>query len=135
MYSKLIAVAAFYAIIEAVWLTSMKGVYGKWFARGPLKGHGPLKIESVLSAGLTYALIALTFYFLVLRPVHASKKITTTGAATMGAAYGLATYGVYNLTNKSTIPGYGWNMVVVDTLWGTFSLGLVSTLFSILVSA
>ncbi len=39
-------------------------------------------------------------------------------AADRGAAFGLAVYGVYNLTNKATLPGYSWKMVAVDTVWG-----------------
>jgi uncharacterized membrane protein len=37
-----------------------------------------------------------------------------------GAIVGLCTYGIYNLTNKSTLTYYSWEYVCRDTLWGVF---------------
>jgi len=42
-------------------------------------------------------------------------------------------YGVYNLTNMATLPGYRWQMVLIDTLWGAILFAVFATVFSVVV--
>ena len=49
-------------------------------------------------------------------------------------AFGLAVYGVYNLTNVATLIGYSWTMVVVDTAWGTVWFGTLAAIYKLLMS-
>ena len=98
-----------YAVAEAVWLTSMRTIYAKWFAAFAL---GPLEVRSVAAAVLAYAALIAGFVALVVLP---GRK----GVVLRGALFGLAVYGVYNFTNMATLKGYPWEMVAIDTLWGT----------------
>ena len=50
-----------------------------------------------------------------------------------GALSGFIIYGVYNFTNHATLTHYTLRLSVIDTLWGSFALGVVSYLLSLLV--
>lgn len=41
-----------------------------------------------------------------------------------GLLLGLLAYGTYEATNKATLKGWHWQMVVADTLWGGVLTGL-----------
>lgn len=103
------------AVLEATWLTLSMPFYARQFAKFTAS---PLAVRSVAAAVATYAVLAVTFWLLVLEPRR--------GSAT-GAAFGFAVYGVYNLTNKATLKGYPWTMVAVDIAWGTALFAAVAT--------
>ncbi|PWJ22234.1 DUF2177 family protein [Jannaschia seohaensis] len=44
-------------------------------------------------------------------------------AALNGAILGAMCYGTYEFTNKATLKGWDWTMVIVDTSWGTVLTG------------
>jgi uncharacterized membrane protein len=106
---------AFYTIAEAVWLFGMKGFYVAQFARFSVN----LAVQSWLAVCMVYALLLAAAY-LLLRPNPSVR---------MGALFGGTVYGVYNLTNKATIPGYAWGMVAVDTTWGALVFATLSYIF------
>jgi uncharacterized membrane protein len=112
-----------YAIAEAIWLTSMRAVYARWFANFAL---GPLEVRSVAAAALAYVALIAGFVTLVVLP-------DSRGVVLRGALFGLAVYGVYNFTNMATLKGYPWAMVAVDTLWGTAIFAAVALVYSLLV--
>ena len=113
-----------YAIVEALWLWLAHTFYAAQFARFALDGE--LKIRCIAAAIIVYPVLLAAFWFLVL----ADKENAT---LLRGAVFGAVVYGVYNLTNKATLPGYGWAMVMVDTAWGATVFGLVAYIYSVLV--
>lgn len=104
-----------YAVMEALWLFAMRGFYSSQFAMFTV--GGVLRIQSIIAIVLVYPLI-LGSMFVILH-----------GRTHLAPLFGLAVYGVYNLTNRATIPGYTWTMVAVDTLWGCVVLGTTAAIF------
>jgi uncharacterized membrane protein len=49
-----------------------------------------------------------------------------------GFICGFVIYGVYNFTNLATLSHYSFTVSLIDTLWGTFLLGIVSMIGSII---
>ena len=98
-----------YALVEAAWLFAMRPFYASRFAKFTI--DRVLSVRSWPAVALIYPLLLGAFYLLVLR----ARDLVVA----RGAVFGAAVYGVYNLTNKATLPGYPWCLVAVDTLWGT----------------
>ena len=113
--SLLIALAGF-VVLDGVWL----GVLMKGFYRDQLAAIARLKdggFAPVWAAVVpVYVLLAIgVVVFVVPRAVDAWS------AAKYGALLGLVVYGVYDLTNYSTLTQYPLPITVVDICWGTFA--------------
>jgi uncharacterized membrane protein len=80
---------------------------------------GALMTDSVrvVPAALYYVGYPAVIVFLALTPRPATLRV----AALRSAVLGLAAFGVYDLTNLSTLRGYSVLMTVVDMAWGTFA--------------
>ncbi len=77
----------------------------------------------LLPAAGVYALLALGVVCFVLSWVESWSQ-----ALVWGGVLGLIIYGVYDLTNLSTLQGYSWKMTIADMAWGTVLCGFVSVL-------
>jgi uncharacterized membrane protein len=62
---------------------------------------------------------ALVYLLLPAAVLYFTQAKTKTEAATKGAFLGAAMYGLYDLTNLSTLKGWTYQMAITDTLWGT----------------
>jgi uncharacterized membrane protein len=113
------------AVMEAVWLSSTQSFYSARLSS--VSADGTLRLRSLPAAVLVYALLLAGVWVLVLRPASGNAL----RAAGRGAVFGATVYGVYNLTNMATLPGYRWSMVAVDTMWGATLFGVVSYVFSV----
>lgn len=109
-----------FAALEATWLWTMRGFYARQL--GSL-GFG--KIQSIPAVIMVYALIAAALLYFVLLPARYESRPK---AILRGALFGASVYGVYNLTNMATLPGYSWTMVAVDTLWGATLFAVAAAL-------
>jgi uncharacterized membrane protein len=98
--------------LDAIWL----GWLAIDFYRREL---GALMTDSVriVPAALYYVGYPAVIVFLALTPRPATLRV----AALRSAVLGLAAFGVYDLTNLSTLRGYTVLMTVVDMAWGTFA--------------
>ena len=97
-------------LMDAVWLTLNYKAHSALFASVQ---KSPLTVR-VIPALLVYILIpAALVYF----AVNTSKSLKE--SATKGALLGASMYGLYDLTNLSTLKGWTYEMAVKDTLWGT----------------
>jgi uncharacterized membrane protein len=98
--------------LDAIWL----GWIAIDFYRREL---GALMTDSVriVPAALYYVGYPAVIVFLALTPRPATLRV----AALRSAVLGLAAFGVYDLTNLSTLRGYTVLMTVVDMAWGTFA--------------
>ena len=65
-----------------------------------------------------YLLYILVLFVLVVLP-WVESKLTLTEILTKSALFGFGAYMTYELTSMSVMKGWSWNMVAVDTLWGT----------------
>ena len=115
-----------YAVLESMWLVLMtQRFYAGEFAKfSPEK----LEIRSVLAAVCIYAIIIKAFFWLVILPIK-NENLSMLQALLRGAAFGSAVYGVYNLTNKATLPRYPWTLVIVDSLWGMSLFAFLAIIF------
>ena len=112
---------AVYAVAEAAWLFSMRSFYAPRFSR--IARDGALRIRSALAIALLYPLLLGVAVALIVRPTVSGGWGWMRGAW-LGALLGAAVYGVYNLTNMATLPGWSWDLVAVDTCWGAASMAL-----------
>lgn len=110
---------AIYAVLEATWLLTMSSFYAGEFARNL---SVELRVYSLIAALLCYVVLLAGFFTLVLQSKLENKAL-------VGFVFGLTVYGVYNLTNKATMPKWSWNMVVADTVWGMFMFSLLGLVF------
>lgn len=114
-----------YCVLEASWLWGMtKPFYSRVFANVSVDGE--LKIRSYIALLLVYPLLLIAFYLLVLRHINRSSFLQIVG---LGFLFGLVIYGTYNLTNISTLYGYTWSMVAIDTAWGAIVFATLAFIF------
>lgn len=78
---------------------------------------------NMIYAVLVWILIIVSIQLLVL----SRDNLTQTTALKYGVLLGLATYGVYNLTNAAMYPNK-WNLklIIGDTMWGMLITGFMS---------
>ncbi|MEM1267498.1 MAG: DUF2177 family protein [Pseudomonadota bacterium] len=106
----LVSLAAFLAV-DAVWLrTVMQPLFS---ARVGDLLREEFRFEA---AGVFYALyVAGILYFATFPALRTGSP----GQAAFDAALlGFLAYGTYEATNMTTLRGWTWEMVIVDTLWG-----------------
>jgi uncharacterized membrane protein len=103
------------AVLDGIWLG--------WLAIDFYKQElGPLMTDSIriVPAAVYYLLYPAAILFLALSPPPASLG----AAALRCAVLGLTAFGVYDMTNLSTLRGYSVKLALVDTAWGTFATTL-----------
>lgn len=98
--------------IDLVWL----GVVARGFYRSQL---GDLLRPDVRwgAAFLFYAVYVAAL--LVLAVLPAIERQSPLRAALLGAAFGLAAYAAYDLTNLATLRGFPMLVAAIDLAWGT----------------
>jgi uncharacterized membrane protein len=110
---------AAYAVVLAV-MGALDAVWLGWLAIDFYRRElGSLMTDSVrvLPAAVYYLGYPLAVVYLALTPRPSNWR----SAALRSAVLGMAAFGVYDLTNLSTLRGYSVAMTVVDMLWGSFA--------------
>ncbi len=107
----------------------LAGLDAAWFSTVGLKLMGDISpllrknaagnVVPLWSAGAGVYLLLAAGMVLFVRPLI--ERQSTAHAALIGAAFGAVVYGVYELTNRSLLNGWSWQVVAVDMLWGTFA--------------
>lgn len=83
---------------------------------------------NLFTSALVYILLAGGIAIFVLPSAE-----TNLSALLYGALIGLIIYGVYDLTNFSTLKNFSLKMAVVDLMWGTFLCGVASLITKIIL--
>ncbi|MEO8483353.1 MAG: DUF2177 family protein [Acidobacteriota bacterium] len=115
-----------FAVLDGIWLgVVMKNFYRT--ALGPMARTGPDgALTPIWAVALpVYVLLALGQVVFVLPRITGESFGT---AITCGAVFGFITYGVYDLTNWSTLRSYTGTLALVDMAWGTFACAAVAGL-------
>jgi uncharacterized membrane protein len=117
-----IALAGFLAL-DGMWL----GLLMKNFYRDQLAAIARMRdggLAPIWPAALpVYLLLAVgTAVFIVPRAIDAWS------AAKYGALFGLVVYGIYDLTNYSTLAQYPLQIALVDICWGVFASAVCAAL-------
>lgn len=102
--------------MDMVWFRlTLKNIYEPTFLAIQ---NSPLQLK--LSGGiLSWLLIAVGIQYF-------AKSSTTLQSFYNGLLLGFVIYGVYNTTNYATLKNYPIKTALLDTLWGTFAVGVVS---------
>ena len=110
-----------FIVLDYVWLA----VIAKGFYLKSLSSHITLKDGSLVpylpAVPLVYivAVIGITFFV-------TSRATTLTEALIHGALLGFVLYAFYDFTNLATLKDYSWSITLVDIIWGTFAVTVVS---------
>lgn len=100
-------------LVDIVWL----GVISKKLYKEYL-GHLMAPNVNWAAALVFYFLFIAGLVFFVIMP--AIEKGDLMYAITLGAFFGLITYGTYDLTNLATLKDWPLNITIIDLVWGTF---------------
>ena len=108
----------FFCIIDVFWI---------YFVATPMYKQevASLMQLKIPPAILFYIIFLVGLIFFVINPNHGN---TLVNVFTIGAFYGLVTYGTYDLTVYATMNIFSLKLVVADILWGMFLSGSVATL-------
>lgn len=100
-----------FLVVDAVWLTQVM--------RPLFERHvGELLRDDILlsaAAGFYLAYVVGILWFCVLPGLREDAMLSAVGR---GLALGFLAYGTYEFTNMTTLKGWSWSMVAVDTAWG-----------------
>ena len=93
-----------------------------WFVILPtFKKYIPTYINTdmnFVAAIAFYLLYIAVILFLVIIP-GVELKSSLMDIVAKSALFGFGAYMTYELTSMSVMKGWSWNMVIIDTLWGT----------------
>lgn len=118
-----------FAVLDGVWLgVVMAGFYRRML--GPLaRTAADGSLAPIWAVALpVYLLLALGETWFVAPKLQGASLGAAIG---WGAAFGVVTYGVYDLTNWSTLRGYTGTLALVDMAWGTFACATVAAILKI----
>ena len=105
-----------FAIIDAVWLTTMTPRLYKPII-GPILADKP----DMTAAVIFYLVSIAGTVFLAIDP--ALREGSWTRALLNGAVLGFIAYATYDLTNQATLSVWSWKLTLTDIAWGTFLTG------------
>jgi len=122
----------FTLLLDYLWLAKlMQGFYLKEL--GPYaRVRGTTIIPVYWAAAIVYLLLPLGIVLFALPHVEPGNLVAS--SLKWGALFGLVVYGVYDMTNMSTLERWPVRMIWVDICWGCFLCG-VTTLFAAELSA
>ena len=124
MLKKIAVGTASFIVLDGVWL----GVIMKSFYRehlGPIAMTAPDGSLAPIwaAAAPVYVLMALGLTVFVMPRVSRAAPLD---AAKCGAVFGLVLFGVYDLTNLSTLRNYSPMLALIDTGWGIVSCAITA---------
>jgi len=121
----------FTLLLDYIWLARlMQGFYVREL--GPYaRVRGTTIIPVYWAAAIVYLLLPLGIVLFALPRVDPANWMVS--SLLWGGLFGLVVYGVYDMTNMSTLENWPVKMVWVDICWGCFLCG-VTTLFAALSS-
>jgi uncharacterized membrane protein len=100
-----------YAVAEFTWLSVNWGSYMSNFRVVTQRSDVVL---ATWPAPIAYAVLLFSIWYLLLKDAVPGTPAPLDKAAVLG----LVVYGIYNLTNLATLPGYSLPLALLDTVWG-----------------
>lgn len=117
-------------IFDYIWLgLVMKKFYIEALAPFGRVINGSLSMN-ILPAFLVYLLLGLGLTFFVVEPTSSFSLLKT---VLTGAIFGLVVYGVYDLTNMTTLRDWSYSIVIADMIWGVVLSALVALITRIVI--
>ena len=102
-------------ILDAIWLTLNKPMYGKLVKA--IQGSD-LKV-SLLPAIVAYVIMYIGMVVLVIPTILASKDNSIQNVVRIAGTFGFSVYGIFNATNMAIFKNYSVTTALLDTVWGT----------------
>jgi uncharacterized membrane protein len=121
-----------FLILFAITLVVFLGVDMIWLVKVAPKfyqsqiGHLMAEKPSMIPALVFYIIFIIGIVFFVGYPTYISGIWWE--APVKGAAFGLATYATYDLTNMATLKKWPLKVTIIDLIWGTSLSAVTSTL-------
>ncbi|HAC56705.1 TPA: DUF2177 domain-containing protein [Candidatus Saccharibacteria bacterium] len=112
-------------MIDALWL----GVIANKLYKDELGGLLRKKPDMV-AAVLFYIVYVVGIVLFAVQPANSWQD-----SLWLGALLGFVAYATYDLTNRATVKGFPWKIVVIDLVWGTLLTATVATVTYTAVSA
>jgi uncharacterized membrane protein len=81
----------------------------------------------IITGIICYLLLTFGIYYFIVSP-EINNNTRYDKVFIKGLLLGLVVYGIYNTTNKATINNYSTLVTIVDTMWGTLLMGIISIL-------
>jgi uncharacterized membrane protein len=125
--SSYIAALLLFFLADMVWLGTMSSRLYK-----PTLGDILLTDVSMIPAIVFYLVYPAGLVVFAINPALKSGSLAT--AATLGALFGLFTYGTYDLTNQATLRNWSTGLTLADMAWGSL-LGSVTAVFAFWVTS
>jgi uncharacterized membrane protein len=111
MIVDIIKIMLIMGLIDSIYLLSISNSFKKYITNKELNYFAMFICYIFLTAGL--------YYFII------KEKKNYIDAFILG----LIIYGVYEFTNKTILENWGWDIVIIDTLWGGILFGLTTFIF------
>lgn len=112
-------------VIDALWL----GVIANKLYKDEL-GELLRKKPDMVAAVLFYIVYVVGIVLFAVQPANSWQD-----SLWLGALLGFVAYATYDLTNRATVKGFPWKIVVIDLVWGTLLTATVATVTYTAVSA
>lgn len=127
--SSIVGIISF-IILDYIWLAKIaKDFYLKSLVSHTTVENGAL-VPYLPAVPLVYVVAVLAIWVFVLTRVTTMQE-----AALYGLALGFVMYAFYDLTNLATLKDYPWSLTIIDTLWGTLLVGIVTVLMFLVKTA
>jgi uncharacterized membrane protein len=114
-----VAALVAFLVLDALWLGTM---YGRLYK--PQLGALLRDAPQIAPAAAFYLLYIAALTVLVVAPALTAPAFMRVMA--LGALFGLAAYGTYNLTNYATLRGWSGLVTIADMIWGGVASGLAA---------
>lgn len=114
----------FTLLLDYIWLAKlMQGFYVTQLG-SYARVRGTTIVPVYWAAAMVYLLLPLGIVLFALPQVDYSHLLLS--SLGWGALFGLVVYGVYDLTNMSTLESWPVKMVWIDICWGCFLCGVTN---------
>lgn len=123
----LLAAVVLFIVLDLVWFQFAGNTIKNEIATiARLNADGSWHVR-LIPALIVYTLMALAMMIFILP--HSTSLVH---ALTLGALFGLVSYGLYDFTNLATLTAWTWKLALMDVAWGTVLCGAVaSALYSL----
>lgn len=112
-----------FVVLDYIWLA----VVAKSFYLSNLSTH--IKIENGSLVPYIPAIPLVYIAAIIGIIVFVLPKATSLGSAfAYGALMGFVMYAFYDFTNLATLKDYPWSLTIVDIIWGTLLVGVVTAI-------
>lgn len=115
-------------VLDGIWI----GFIAKNFYKTEMQNLAMFKNGGFNPRIIPIIILYLLMAFGVVYFVNPKSGIEVTNLL-KGAFFGFLLYGVYDLTNYSLLKDFSLKLAVVDMIWGTFLLGIVSFIAGIII--